>query len=151
MSEDRKKVSAEAAEAPAPRKSHAGNGSRTGSSRSSGKGARSSNKGVITGALSAVVILAAGGGAVAAASMMPEPSGGTTLDIRQADVPAGRALGVCPEPARLVNLLFLQTHCFKSTKLLFDNIYNSTKPLSLIQNYIWHRYCIFTTETLIGG
>nr|WP_306422673.1 DUF5719 family protein [Paenarthrobacter aurescens] len=25
------------------------------------------------------------------------------MDIRQADVPAGRALGVCPEPARLVN------------------------------------------------
>ncbi|SDW08832.1 hypothetical protein SAMN04487912_101391 [Arthrobacter sp. cf158] len=72
-------------------------------SRSTSKGSRSSNRGVVTGVLSAVVILAAGGGAVAATSMMPEPSGGTTLDIRQADVPAGRAVGVCPEPARLVN------------------------------------------------
>ncbi|YCI94321.1 DUF5719 family protein [Arthrobacter sp. R3-55] len=72
-------------------------------SRSAGKGSRSSNRGVVTGALSAVVILAAGGGAVAAAAMLPQPSGGTTMDIRQADVPAGRALGVCPEPARLVN------------------------------------------------
>ncbi|SEI72250.1 hypothetical protein SAMN04487917_102198 [Arthrobacter sp. yr096] len=71
--------------------------------RSTSKGSRSSNRGVVTGVLSAVVILAAGGGAVAATSMMPEPSGGTTLDIRQADVPAGRAVGVCPEPARLVN------------------------------------------------
>ncbi|MCD4849802.1 DUF5719 family protein [Arthrobacter sp. AK01] len=72
-------------------------------SRSSPKGSRSSNKGVITGVLSAVVILAAGGGAVAATSMVPQPSGGTTMDVRQADVPAGRSLGVCPEPARLVN------------------------------------------------
>ncbi|MGF6832674.1 hypothetical protein QF015_000839 [Paenarthrobacter sp. TE4293] len=72
-------------------------------SRSSGKGSRSSNRGVVTGVLSAVVILAAGGGAVAATSMMPGPTGGSTMDIRQADVPAGRALGVCPEPARLVN------------------------------------------------
>ncbi|TVU66615.1 hypothetical protein FQP90_00265 [Paenarthrobacter nitroguajacolicus] len=72
-------------------------------SRSASKGSRSSNRGVITGVLSAVAILAAGGGAVAAASMVPEPSGGITMDLRQADVPAGRALGVCPEPARLVN------------------------------------------------
>lgn len=64
---------------------------------------RSSNRGVVTGVLSAVVILAAGGGAVAATSMVPEPSGGTTMDIRQADVPAGRSMGVCPEPARLVS------------------------------------------------
>jgi len=78
------------------------NSSGSGSSPRSSKG-RSSKKGVITGVLSAVVILAAGGGAVAATSMVPEPSGGTTMDVRQADVPAGRALGVCPEPARLVN------------------------------------------------
>ncbi|HKU36243.1 MAG TPA: DUF5719 family protein [Paenarthrobacter sp.] len=63
---------------------------------------RSSNKGIVTGVLSAVVILAAGGGAVAASGMVPGPSGGSTLQARQADVPAGRSLGVCPEPARLV-------------------------------------------------
>ncbi|MGO4144737.1 DUF5719 family protein [Paenarthrobacter sp. YAF11_1] len=80
-----------------------GKPSRSSGKGSSGKGSRSSNRGVVTGVLSAVVILAAGGGAVAATSMMPEPSGGTTMDIQQADVPAGRALGVCPEPARLVN------------------------------------------------
>lgn len=28
---------------------------------------------------------------------------GTALDVREADVPAGRSLGVCPEPARLVS------------------------------------------------
>jgi len=103
VSDDRKKVPDEATDVPVPRKSRADKGGDAGSSRSTGKGARSSRKGVVTGALSAVVILAAGGGAVAAASMMPEPSGGTTLAFRQADVPAGRALGVCPEPARLVN------------------------------------------------
>ncbi|MEQ4565112.1 DUF5719 family protein [Paenarthrobacter sp. CAP02] len=103
MSDDRKKVPDEATDVPVPRKSRADKDGDAGSSRSTGKGARSSRKGVVTGALSAVVILAAGGGAVAAASMMPEPSGGTTLAFRQADVPAGRALGVCPEPARLVN------------------------------------------------
>ncbi len=114
MSDDRKKVPDEATEVPVPRKSRATKGGDSGrpratkggdasSSRSAGKGTRSSRKGVVTGALSAVVILAAGGGAVAAASMVPEPSGGTTMGIRQADVPAGRALGVCPEPARLVN------------------------------------------------
>jgi len=114
VSDDRKKVPDEATEVPVPRKSRATKGGDAGSSRgekggdagssrSAGKGSRSSRKGVVTGALSAVVILAAGGGAVAAASMVPEPSGGTTMGIRQADVPAGRALGVCPEPARLVN------------------------------------------------
>jgi len=76
--------------------------SSTKDARTSAKGARSSNKGIITGVLSAAVILAAGGGAVAATSMVPGPSGGSAVDIRQADVPAGRSLGVCPEPARLV-------------------------------------------------
>ncbi len=100
MSEDQKIESGESTGAPEPKKPRS-SGSRSSGSRSSSS--RSSNKGVITGVLSAVVILAAGGGAVAATSMVPEPSGGTTMDIRQADVPAGRALGVCPEPARLVN------------------------------------------------
>lgn len=103
MSDDQKKVSGDATDAPQPRKPRAAKDGDAGASRSSGKGGRSSNRGVITGVLSAVAILAAGGGAVAAASMVPEPSGGTTMDIRQADVPAGRSLGVCPEPARLVN------------------------------------------------
>ncbi|UKA51123.1 DUF5719 family protein [Arthrobacter sp. FW305-123] len=109
MSEDQKNPSAGSDGAPAPAKSRSTKApsakSRSAKSRSSNgsSGSRSSNKGVITGVLSAVVILAAGGGAVAATSMVPEPSGGTTMDIRQADVPAGRALGVCPEPARLVN------------------------------------------------
>lgn len=102
MSEDQKNVSGESTEAQEPKKSRSASSSRSaGSSRSSNS--RSSNRGAITGVLSAVVILAAGGGAVAATSMVPEPSGGTSVDIRQADVPAGRALAVCPEPARLVN------------------------------------------------
>lgn len=63
---------------------------------------RGSNRGIVTGVLSAVVILAAGGGAVAASTMLPAPSGTARLDARQADVPAGRSLAVCPEPARLV-------------------------------------------------
>ncbi|KUM40350.1 DUF5719 family protein [Arthrobacter sp. EpRS71] len=95
MSEDQKNESGESTGAPEPKKPRS-SGSRSSSSRSS-------NKGVITGVLSAVVILAAGGGAVAATSMVPQPSGGTTMDVREADVPAGRALGICPEPARLVN------------------------------------------------
>lgn len=115
MSEDQKNVSGESAGIPEIPTSRAGNkgeangsGRRSGSSKipgstSRGSSSRGSNKGVITGVLSAVVILAAGGGAVAATSMVPEPSGGTTMDIRQADVPAGRSLGVCPEPARLVS------------------------------------------------
>ncbi|MET4899734.1 DUF5719 family protein [Paenarthrobacter sp. CC6] len=77
--------------------------SRSEQSSRSMRGSRSSSKGMVTGVLSAVVILAAGGGAVAASSMVPGPSGGTSTDVQQADVPAGRALGVCPEPARLVN------------------------------------------------
>ena len=102
MSEDQKNVSGESTEDQEPKKSRSASSSRSaGSSRSSSS--RSSNRGAITGVLSAVVILAAGGGAVAATSMVPEPSGGTSVDIRQADVPAGRALAVCPEPARLVN------------------------------------------------
>ncbi|MCM0618250.1 DUF5719 family protein [Paenarthrobacter sp. TYUT067] len=102
MSEDQKNVSGESTEAQEPKKSRSASSSRSaGSSRSSNS--RSSNRGAITGVLSAVVILAASGGAVAATSMVPEPSGGTSVDIRQADVPAGRALAVCPEPARLVN------------------------------------------------
>ncbi|WP_426006524.1 DUF5719 family protein [Paenarthrobacter sp. NyZ202] len=72
-------------------------------SRNGSRSGRGSRTGVVTGVLSAVVILAAGGGAVAAATMVPQPSGGTATDIRQADVPAGRSLGVCPEPARLVS------------------------------------------------
>ncbi|WP_420180517.1 DUF5719 family protein [Paenarthrobacter sp. TA1.8] len=115
MSEDQKNESGESSGTSEAPKSRAGNngetnrsgkGPRSSSSRDSGSRStksRSSNKGVITGALSAVVILAAGGGAVAATSMVPEPSGGTTMDIRQADVPAGRSMGVCPEPARLVS------------------------------------------------
>lgn len=102
MSKDQKNVSGESTEDQEPKKSRSASSSRSaGSSRSSNS--RSSNRGAITGVLSAVVILAAGGGAVAATSMVPEPSGGTSVDIRQADVPAGRALAVCPEPARLVN------------------------------------------------
>ncbi len=120
MSEDQKSVSGESTGGLEKPKSRAGNtggasgsGKRSGSSkvRTSDSGSsssrstksRSSNKGMITGVLSAVAILAAGGGAVAATSMVPEPSGGTTMDIRQADVPAGRSMGVCPEPARLVS------------------------------------------------
>lgn len=112
MSEDQKNLSGErpgTSEAPTSRAgnngetSRSGKDSRSSSSSSRSTKSRSSNKGVITGALSAVVILAAGGGAVAATSMVPEPSGGTTMDIRQADVPAGRSMGVCPEPARLVS------------------------------------------------
>ena len=112
MSEDQKNLSGErpgTSEAPKSRAgnngetSRSGKDSRSSSSSSRSTKSRSSNKGVITGALSAVVILAAGGGAVAATSMVPEPSGGTTMDIRQADVPAGRSMGVCPEPARLVS------------------------------------------------
>ncbi|NHW46986.1 hypothetical protein HAV21_08795 [Paenarthrobacter sp. MSM-2-10-13] len=107
MSEDQKNVSGESTEDQEPKKSRSASSSRSaGSSRSSSSrssSSRSSNRGAITGVLSAVVILAAGGGAVAATSMVPEPSGGTSVDIRQADVPAGRALAVCPEPARLVN------------------------------------------------
>ncbi|MFK0040940.1 DUF5719 family protein [Paenarthrobacter sp. NPDC090517] len=115
MSEDQKNASGESTGTSEAPKSRAGNNgetsrsdkdSRSSSSRGSSSRStksRSSNKGVITGVLSAVVILAAGGGAVAATSMVPEPSGGTTMDIRQADVPAGRSMGVCPEPARLVS------------------------------------------------
>jgi len=112
VSEDQKNLSGErpgTSEAPTSRAgnngetSRSGKDSRSSSSSSRSTKSRSSNKGVITGALSAVVILAAGGGAVAATSMVPEPSGGTTMDIRQADVPAGRSMGVCPEPARLVS------------------------------------------------
>ncbi|MFE4196284.1 DUF5719 family protein [Paenarthrobacter sp. NPDC056912] len=102
MSDDQKKAADPSGGAPRTRKSRSGAEGEA-SPRVTAKGSRSSNKGVITGVLSAVVILAAGGGAVAATSMVPEPSGGTALDVRQADVPAGRALGVCPEPARLVN------------------------------------------------
>ncbi|MFJ4263294.1 DUF5719 family protein [Paenarthrobacter nicotinovorans] len=118
MSEDQKNTADEATPAaeakPAEDPSRSKKSSR--SERSSGsdksprsgkssrtKGPRRSNSGMVTGVLSAVVILAAGGGAVAATSMVPGPSGGTGTDIRQADVPAGRALGVCPEPARLVS------------------------------------------------
>ncbi|MET3367090.1 UNVERIFIED_CONTAM: P pilus assembly chaperone PapD [Jeotgalibacillus campisalis] len=115
MSEDQKNASGESTGTSEAPKSRAGNNGETNrpdkDSRSSGSRgsssrntkSRSSNKGMITGVLSAVVILAAGGGAVAATSMVPEPSGGTTMEIRQADVPAGRSLGVCPEPARLVS------------------------------------------------
>ncbi|NWL34993.1 DUF5719 family protein [Paenarthrobacter nitroguajacolicus] len=115
MSEDQKNESGESSGTSEAPKSRAGNngetsrsgkGPRSSSSRDSGSRgpkSRSSNRGVVTGVLSAVVILAAGGGAVAATSMVPEPSGGTTMDIRQADVPAGRSMGVCPEPARLVS------------------------------------------------
>ncbi|WP_454810019.1 DUF5719 family protein [Paenarthrobacter nitroguajacolicus] len=115
MSEDQKNESGESSGTSEAPKSRAGNngetsrsgkGPRSSSSRDSGSRgtkSRSSNRGVVTGVLSAVVILAAGGGAVAATSMVPEPSGGTTVDIRQADVPAGRSMGVCPEPARLVS------------------------------------------------
>ncbi|MFJ5955538.1 DUF5719 family protein [Paenarthrobacter sp. NPDC092416] len=89
---------------PEPKKSRESRKSESARSRDSkgSNGSRGSNKGLITGVLSAVVILAAGGGAVAATSMVPEPSGGTSMDVPQADVPAGRSLGVCPEPARLV-------------------------------------------------
>ncbi|MGR0158453.1 DUF5719 family protein [Paenarthrobacter nitroguajacolicus] len=100
MSKDHKNESGESTETPESVNSRSGNKGETGKP---GKRSGSSSKGVITGVLSAVVILAAGGGAVAATSMVPEPSGGTTMDIRQADVPAGRSLGVCPEPARLVS------------------------------------------------
>lgn len=115
MSEDQKNASGESTGTSEAPKSRAGNNGETNrpdkDSRSSGSRgsssrntkSRSSNKGMITGVLSAVVILAAGGGAVAATSVVPEPSGGTTMEIRQADVPAGRSLGVCPEPARLVS------------------------------------------------
>ncbi|MBO1266509.1 DUF5719 family protein [Arthrobacter cavernae] len=64
--------------------------------------AKGAGRGIVTGVLSAVVILAAGGGVISAASLMPESSGGRALEIPQADVPAGHALGVCPEPARLL-------------------------------------------------
>lgn len=70
--------------------------------RRNSSGRRGSSKGVVSGVLSAVVILAAGGGAVAASGMLPGPTGASNVDVKQADVPAGRALGVCPEPARLV-------------------------------------------------
>lgn len=119
MSDDQKKVTGHSTDAPEPRKSRsvrdrgadsvrdkdkeAAKGARPVNSRKAAKGSRGSNKGVITGVLSAVAILAAGGGAVAATTMVAQPSGGTAMDIRQADVPAGRALGVCPEPARLVS------------------------------------------------
>ncbi|MEV7660358.1 DUF5719 family protein [Paenarthrobacter sp. NPDC089316] len=108
MSEDPKKSAGEAKPTPdettVEKKSiRSGKGARREESARATKGSRSSNRGMVTGVLSAVVILAAGGGAVAATSMVPGPSGGTNTDILQADVPAGRSLGVCPEPARLVN------------------------------------------------
>lgn len=96
MSDDTKKTPEESPDIAAVRTSRSAN---RGASRST----RTSRKAAVTGALSAVVILAAGGGAVTAAAMMPASSGSTTMEIRQADVPAGNALGVCPEPARLLN------------------------------------------------
>lgn len=70
--------------------------------RRNAKNRRGPNKGVVGGVMSAVVILAAGGGAVAASGIVPGPTGGTNVEVKQADVPAGRSLGVCPEPARLL-------------------------------------------------
>ncbi|WOC62181.1 DUF5719 family protein [Paenarthrobacter sp. AT5] len=70
--------------------------------RRNSKSRRGSNKGVVGGVVSAMVILAAGGGAVAASGMVPGPTGSSNVEVKQADVPAGRSLGVCPEPARLV-------------------------------------------------
>ncbi|MFJ4208682.1 DUF5719 family protein [Paenarthrobacter sp. NPDC089675] len=99
MSDDHKEKGGETAgnaKAHKPAKDGSSSASARGGSR------RASNRGIVTGVLSAVVILAAGGGAVAASTMLPGPSGATSLEARQADVPAGRSLGVCPEPARLV-------------------------------------------------
>lgn len=64
--------------------------------------ARRPRKAVLTGVLSAVVLLAVGGGAVSAAGLLPGPKGERMLDIPLADVPAGRATDVCPQPARLL-------------------------------------------------
>ncbi|MEV7607032.1 DUF5719 family protein [Paenarthrobacter sp. NPDC089322] len=102
MSDDQKNE-VDAAQEPGTPRSGSSSSPRVSGRKSSGSNKSGANKGVVTGVLSAVVILAAGGGAVAAASMVPEPSGGTALDLREADVPAGRSLGVCPEPARLVD------------------------------------------------
>ncbi|MFP3578614.1 DUF5719 family protein [Arthrobacter sp. SIMBA_036] len=98
-----KAENAKASSAKGPGKTESSGSSRAKDSGSRKKGSRTSRKGVIVGVLSGVVILAAGGAAVAAASVLPGPSGGKTLNVPQADVPAGQALGVCPEPARLLN------------------------------------------------
>ncbi|WP_426998628.1 DUF5719 family protein [Pseudarthrobacter sp. N5] len=63
---------------------------------------KASRGGVLAGVISAVLILSAGGGVVAAASLAPQSAGSRHLDTPLADVPAGRSLGVCPGPARLL-------------------------------------------------
>lgn len=58
--------------------------------------------GAVLGVLSAVVLVAAGGGLVAAASLAPGEPASRQLEAPLAAVPAGRSVGVCPGPARLL-------------------------------------------------
>ncbi|MCU1548419.1 MAG: hypothetical protein JWO29_1370 [Arthrobacter sp.] len=54
------------------------------------------------GVLSALVLVAAGGGLLAAASLVPQSPSSRQLEAPLAAVPAGRSVGVCPGPPRLL-------------------------------------------------
>lgn len=85
------------ADAPTPRQ-----GSRRAATPAPARPKLRARGGAVLGVLSAVVLVAAGGGLVAAASLAPGEPASRQLEAPLAAVPAGRSVGVCPGPARLL-------------------------------------------------